>query len=150
MKIIQFLLIVTLLTFVPFAYGQAKSESKLNLEPQDKTTSWTYPYQASDERAKELEQKLEKLKLNAPVEDVIKLLGEPDVIVDLTQEFKKLSHYESGVLARNEEKLSLRLVWYFRKYTKLPSLGDKWIAAYLSEDKKTVLFYVANNVKKKE
>ena len=150
MKTIQFLLILTFLTFVPFGYGQSKPESKTNLTPQDKTTSWTYPYKVADERAKELEQKLEKLKLNAPVEDVIKLLGEADVIADLTQKFEKLSHYENGVLARNEEKLSLRLVWYFRKYTKLPSLGDKWIAAYLSEDKKTVLFYVANNVKKQE
>ena len=152
MKTIQLLLIVTLLAFVPFTYGQSKSKAKdkTNLEPQDKTTSWTYPYKVSEERAKELEQKLEKLKLEMPVKDVLELLGEPDVTADLTKKFEELSYYESGALARNEKKLSLRFVWYFRKYTTLPSLGDKWIAAYLSEDKKTVLFYVENNVKKKE
>lgn len=150
MKTIQLLLVVTLLAFVPFALAQSKAKDKFNLEPQDTTTSWTYPYKISEEKAKELEQKLGTLKLGMPIKDVLELFGEPDTIADLTKEFKKLSHFESGVLARNEKKLSLRLVWYFRKYTTLPSLGDKWIAAYLSEDKKTVLFYVENNIKRKE
>ena len=137
-----FLTIVSaVLFFVSVGVGQRpdqKTPGYHRLNPVDETEKWQYPYEVSAERKQKLLDALDKFKEPVPIDDLINKLGSPDRIEDLKTRTKPLSHFESGFMAGNKDKFSYRCVWFARKASKLPGLGDSWLAAYVDNDEKTV------------
>ena len=118
------------------------------LSPFDETEKWEYPYVASDEKIQKLLQTLNDFSDPVPAKELIRKLGKPDRIDDLTAKYKPLSHYEAGFLAGSKDKYSYRCIWFARKESKSPGLGDSWLAAYIDKDERTVSVIHQNWLKK--
>ena len=144
--------VMLIISLTPSCASAQLQQSSLTLpevsKPGDETKDWTYPYQATDEKKQKLLDELETLKKEMLISEVVARLGKPDVIDDLRKGFRNLSHEESGMLSGNHEKISYRCVWYVRKYDKLPSLGDSWLAVYVGTDEKRVTKFMTNWLKR--
>ena len=144
-------LLITFAAFLAFAcFGQQSDQNAPNnqLKPIDETEQWKYPYQASEDKKQQLLNVLNDFKETISVADLIRKLGMPDRIDDLRKEYKPLSHFEAGFLARNKETYSYRCIWFARKESKSPGLSDSWLAAYVDKNEKTVSVIHQNWLKK--
>lgn len=135
------LLLSVFLVFAATGFGQHDGQNisendKLN--PIDETEKWEHPYEASEEKRKKLLHILRDFKDPISVKDLIRKLGNPDRIDDLSTKYKYLSHYEAGFLAGSKDAYSYRCIWFVRKYSKSPGLTDGWLAAYVDKNERTV------------
>jgi hypothetical protein len=152
MKLLLLLILLSVfLVFVATGFAQRDGQNisendKLN--PIDETEKWEYPYEASEEKRKKLLQILSDFKDPISVKDLIRKLGNPDRIDDLSTKYKPLSHYEAGFLAGSKGAYSYRCIWFVRKYSKSPALGDSWLAAYVDKNEGTVSVIHQNWLKK--
>ena len=127
--------------------GQDISEND-KLNPIDETEKWEYPYEATEEKRRKLLQILSDFKGPIPVKDLIRKLGNPDRIDDLSAKHKPLSPYDDGFLAGSKAAYSYRCIWFARKYSKSPGIGDSWLAAYVDKNERTVPVIHQNWLKK--
>jgi hypothetical protein len=137
------LLLITLAAFLAFVSGSVVQQGDQNspnnqLRPKDETENWKYPYLASEDKKQQLLKVLNDTKETISVAELIRTLGAPDRIDDLRKDYKPLSHSETGFLARNKDVYSYRCIWFARKESKSPGLGDSWLAAYVDKNEKTV------------
>jgi len=141
MKLPLLILFSAFLAIAPIAIGQQINQNTPEndqLHPGDETENWQYPYQAAESKKQQLLDMLNNFKEPVSVGDLIRKLGKPDRIDDLRKEYKPLSPYEAGFLARNKDSYSYRCIWFARKYSKAPGLSDSWLAAYVDKNEKTV------------
>jgi hypothetical protein len=143
MKLLSLLICFSCLVFgsaPAFSQNRDKSTSASgSLSARDETETWQYPYKAPEEKRQKLLAVLDAFKDPEPIGDLIRNLGTPDRIDDLTKMNKPLSHYEDGFMARSKDTFSYRCIWFARKESKSPGLSDSWLAAYIARDEKTVL-----------
>lgn len=114
----------------------------------DVSGNFKYPYQVSDERKQKFIDILNEFKDPFPLSDLLIKLGKPDRVDDLSKESKPLSHFESGFMSGSVGRFSYRCIWFARKASASPGLGDSWIAAYVDKDEKTVSVIHNNWLKK--
>jgi hypothetical protein len=127
--------------------GQSRL-SAYRIQPVDETKKWSYPYNANEERSRQI-LKAAKLADNfyLTIQDVIKQLGKPDVVEDVRKKFNGLSPEEDRMMERNRNKLNFRAIWYISKQGTVPNLKDSWIAVYVGRDEKNIMELLANNIR---
>jgi hypothetical protein len=129
-------------------HGDQDISENDKLYPIDETEKWEYPYEATEEKRRKLLQILSDFKDPIPVKDLIRKLGNPDRIDDLSAKYKPLSPYEAGFLAGSKVAFMYRCIWFARKYSKSPGIGDSWLAAYVDKNERTVSVIHQNWLKK--
>jgi hypothetical protein len=114
------------------------------------TSTWVYPYFATEEKARRITDGI-KIMFNArrgtPVAKLIEVLGAPDQIDDLHNSFQGLSVDEDCMFSNYRRHLSYRLVWYITKHSASEhSLNDMWLAAYTGNKGDGVVKVVTNKI----
>jgi len=147
--ILAVLMAIGLFTSVAIAqHSDHKKTDDVKLKKMDATEAWKYPFLAPDETKRKLLSVLDEFKDTVSVGDLLKRLGKPDRIDDLASVTKPLSHFESGFMNGSKDKYSYRCIWFVRKTSKSPGLGDSWLAAYVDSDGTTVSVIHSNWLKK--
>ena len=126
-----------------------KTSERDQLTPIDNTESWWYPFQAPEQKIQSLRNALEEFKGSILLDDLVRKVGKPDRIDDLSKQNKPLSPFESSFIVGSKGRFSYRFVWFARKESKSPGLSDSWLAAYLDKDVITVSVMHDNWLKKK-
>ena len=115
----------------------AHPDSQL-LVASDSTGTWQYPYQVPPERRQRVIAVLRAFRDSCPVQDLIRRLGAPARIEDLSKPTKPLSGFEDGFIMGARGKFSYRLVWFVKKLSRSPGITDAFLVAYVRPDGRTV------------
>ncbi len=116
------------------------------IKPFDNSNEYAYPYVAAKESIKIIKSNIDSVKPKMTYDDVVNIIGEPDIVDDLNKRFFGLSPKEDGFMLPNRRHLKYRAIWYIKKKTEGINLNDVWLSVYIGNDEVTILKVMTNKI----
>jgi hypothetical protein len=123
------------------AEAQQPSTARAPSQPlvaMDSTALWQYPYQVSPDRRQQVVAVLRAFRDSCLVADLVRQLGAPARIEELSKHAQPLSAFDDGFLLGAGGRVAYRLVWFVKKLSRSPGVTDAFLAAYVRADGRTV------------
>ncbi len=130
---------ILLLLLAPHVVVALNSPAAPGVATYDRTDTYGYPYKAAPERAAGIRKSSGMVEKGMALEEAVRLLGEPDIVTDLTRAHWGMSPRDDMFTLRNRGRLGLRAVWYIEKRGIGFNTNDVCFISYTATDQKTIV-----------